>query len=136
MVGLGFLPGDYFYESRALGVSDDGSVVVGYNEFASPTAGGREAFYWTSGGGMQRLWDVLVAEGVNPAADGWHAFNVVRGISGDGSTIFGRGLYNGVEEDFLAFIPVVPELSSLALLALAAPALLCRSRCRHRLGRE
>jgi probable HAF family extracellular repeat protein len=136
MVGLGLLPGDYFVESRAFGVSDDGSAVVGYNEFASPAGGGREAFYWTSGGGMQRLWDVLVAEGVNPADDGWGAFNIARGISADGTMIFGRGLYNGFEEDFLAFIPGVPEPPRLALLALAAPALLCRRQCRHRRGDE
>ncbi len=51
--GLGDLPGGATL-SQALGVSADGSVVVGESESAS----GTEAFRWTAAGGMQGLGDV------------------------------------------------------------------------------
>jgi probable HAF family extracellular repeat protein len=55
MVGLGDLPGGSF-SSVAVGVSSDGSVVVGVGNSAS----GNEAFRWTQAEGMRRLYDVLV----------------------------------------------------------------------------
>ena len=72
---LGFLP-DVFY-SEALGVSGDGSVVVGNSDSAS----GLEAFRWTSGGGMVGL-------GYLPGSE----FNLsyAHGVSGDGSVVVGR----------------------------------------------
>ena len=109
---------------RLIRVSDDGSVVVG----RSYASGWYEAFRWTSGGGMERLWDVLVAAGVDPAADGWTALWDSSAISSDGTTIVGRGQYQGFDEAFLAFIPAVPEPASVALLTLAAPALMLRRR--------
>jgi uncharacterized membrane protein len=51
MVPLGDLPGGDF-ESRALAVSGDGTVVVG----ESATALGMQAFRWTVESGMQLLW--------------------------------------------------------------------------------
>ncbi len=50
--GLGDLAGGAF-NSIALGVSADGSIVVGWSSIAS----GNEAFHWTSGGGMVGLGD-------------------------------------------------------------------------------
>jgi probable HAF family extracellular repeat protein len=120
MVGLGDLPGGLF-ESFAFDVSGDGSVVVGYGDADF----GREAFLWTTDGGMERLWDVLLAQGVDPAADGWATLEVASGISADGNTIVGWGMRNGNTEAFVAFVTNVPEPSNLALIAIA-PALLRR----------
>jgi MYXO-CTERM domain-containing protein len=171
MVGLGGLPGVSF-DSGAVGVSGDGSVVVGWNyadsSFASGyepfrwTSGGGmvglgnlfdgetgeatgvsadgsvivgyslssnfEAFRWTSDGGMERLWDVMIAQGVDPAADGWQGLLQAQDISADGNTIVGQGTRNGHIE---AFVAVVPEPGGFALLALAVPALLRRRRRGH-----
>ena len=99
MVGLGDLPGGLF-ESFAVDVSGDGSVVVGYGSADF----GTEAFLWTSDGGMERLWDVLLAQGVDPAADGWTNLEVASGISADGNTIVGWGTRNGNTEAFVAVI--------------------------------
>ena len=104
MVGLGDLPGGLF-ESYAFDVSGDGSVVVGYGSADF----GTEAFLWTSDGGMKRLWDVLLVQGVDPAADGWTKLEVASGISADGNTIVGWGTRNGYTEAFVAVIGVVPE---------------------------
>jgi hypothetical protein len=62
---------------------------------------------------MERLWDVLVAQGVDPAADGWSRLVEARGVSDDGNTIVGYGWRNGYDE---AFVAVVPEPGTWALL--------------------
>ena len=121
MVGLGDLPGGLF-ESFPYDVSGDGSIVVGYGT----TASGTEGFLWTIDGGMERLWDVLLAQGVDPAADGWTELAAASGISADGNTIVGWGTRNDNTE---AFVAVVPEPAGLALLV-ASGALAVRRRRR------
>ena len=74
--GLGDLPGGIF-DSRAFGVSADGSVVVG----ESSSASGTEAFRWTSGGGIAGLGD-LPGGGFSSRANA---------VSGDGSVVVGLG---------------------------------------------
>jgi probable HAF family extracellular repeat protein len=74
MVGLGDLPGGSF-NSRAYGVSADGSVIVGYGNSAS----GSEAFRWTSGGGMVGLGDL----------PGGSFGSRANGVSADGSVVVG-----------------------------------------------
>src|SRR5687768_14084853 len=91
---LGDLPGGIF-DSRAISVSGDGSVIVGSGAHAS----GFETVRWTAASGMQRLSDLLLADGVNPAADGWTRLGGA-GVSGDGNTIFGGGVRNGKTEAF------------------------------------
>ena len=125
MVGLGDLPGGPF-GSHALGVSADGAVVVGIGN-QDETLNVGEAFLWTRSGGMQRLWDVLQAQGVDPAPLGWTRLDRANGISLDGSTIVGTGLRNGNYEAFIATI-TVPEPAGAALLAIAGLALLARRR--------
>jgi probable HAF family extracellular repeat protein len=100
MVLLGDLPGGYVV-SNAFGVSGNGSVIVGKSDSAS----GYEAFRWTAGSGMQRLWDVLLAQGVNPAAGGWSSLTAANAVSADGNTIVGTGTRNGNQEGFVAFVP-------------------------------
>ena len=70
--GLGILPG--YTGSYGVGVSSDGSVVVGY--FNNSTGG--EAFRWTQAGGMQGL-------GIPSGYSGSYA----QGVSSDGSVVVG-----------------------------------------------
>jgi hypothetical protein len=112
MVGLGDLPGGGF-QSFANSTNGDGSVVVG----AGITASGNEAFYWNVSVGMDRLWDVLLDNGVDPAADGWTRLVTAGSVSTDGYTVAGWGIRNGNNE---AFVAVVPEPATLSVLALGA----------------
>lgn len=81
---LGDLPGGDF-ESRAFGVSADGSVVVGESPSTSVVPGlstvASEAFRWTNGGGLVGLGD-LPGGGFDSEA---------RGVSADGSVVVGQG---------------------------------------------
>jgi probable HAF family extracellular repeat protein len=73
---LGDLPGGIEW-SAALGVSNDGAVVVG----KSNSMPGYEAFRWTAAGGMQGLGDL----------PGGAFGSEARGISGDGLVVVGTG---------------------------------------------
>jgi hypothetical protein len=117
MVGLGDLPRGAF-QSVANGVSGDGSVVVGVGNSAS----GGEAFVWTAGGGMQTLVSLLLAQSVNPAADGWTALNVANAVSADGRYVVDYGTHNGNFEAFLADpgVAEVPEASTWAAVGTVA----------------
>lgn len=74
--GLGYLPGGSALSS-ALGVSADGSVVVGFSYSAS----GTEAFRWTETGGMVGLGDF----------PGGLFHSAALGVSADGSVVVGYG---------------------------------------------
>jgi probable HAF family extracellular repeat protein len=76
MVGLGDLSGGAF-ASVALGVSGDGSIVVGYGTSAS----GIEAFRWTQAGGIVSLGDL----------PGGSVSSFASGVSDDGSVVIGFG---------------------------------------------
>jgi hypothetical protein len=76
---------------------------------------------------MNRLWDVLLVQGVDPAANGWTKLEAASGISADGNMIVGWGTRNGNTE---AFVAVVPEPSAVAILA-ASGALAVRGRRRN-----
>jgi probable HAF family extracellular repeat protein len=99
MVGLGDLPGGIF-KSRSTGASGDGGVVVGFGY----TDTGQEAFVWTQAVGMQRLIDVLVANGAT-GLDGW-ILTEAQAVSADGQWVVGSGKPPGsfATEPFLAFI--------------------------------
>ncbi len=75
-MGLGDLPGGDT-ESRAYGVSSDGSVVVGFGH----TVEGQVAMRWTLDEGMISLGDF-------PGSIFW---SVAYGVSGDGRVIVGQG---------------------------------------------
>ncbi len=78
-IGLGVLPGGIF-ESRGLGVSADGAVVVGES---SNLSNAREALRWTEAGGMVGLG--IPATAVSRVASGASANgSVVVGSSGSG----------------------------------------------------
>jgi probable HAF family extracellular repeat protein len=85
MVGLGFLPGggpsaNLNAGSNALGISADGSVVVGYSNIPNVN-GGYEAFRWTQATGMVGLGDL----------PGGIFDSKATGVSADGSVVVGNG---------------------------------------------
>ncbi len=88
MQNLGLLPGGA--RSEALAVSGDGSIVVGMTLDLSLTT--PRAFAWTQASGIVALDAYLAGLGVN--LTGWD-LGEVRGISADGQTMFGYGLFNG-----------------------------------------
>jgi len=89
MLGLGDLEGGAF-SSSALGVSADGSVVVGFGT----TEQGMEAIRWTEAAGMVGLGTLAGAAGSEATA-----------VSADGSVIVGDAIYeeNGFEAYRQAF---------------------------------
>jgi uncharacterized membrane protein len=106
---LGDLPGGSF-QSDALGVSADGSVVVGFSDSSS----GIEAMRWTSGGGMESLHDILIAGGAT-GVTGWTLATAVA-VSADGRTIVGYG--GNALGKTEAWIATVPEPSTFVLGAM------------------
>jgi probable HAF family extracellular repeat protein len=117
MQPLGFLASDsdgVKYESKATGVSDDGSVVVG----ESRSAAGKEAFIWTPTDGMRSLKEVL-AEDTEVDLTDWVFAKPVE-LSFDGRTV--TGLATNPDGNPEAFVATVPEpagglFAGLALLA-------------------
>lgn len=111
MVGLGVInnsgavvPG-MGGSSVARDVSADGSVIVGTS--GGPGDSGEGAFVWTEEAGMQFLFDVLVANGVE-GLEGWTLGNAY-GVSADGRWVVGSGTNPlGQAEAFLANIAPVP----------------------------
>jgi len=104
MIGLGDLPGGD-YASRALGVSGDGSVVVG----RGTSALGYEAFVWNPDDGMRALKDVL-EDDYRLDLTGW-TLTSANDVSSDGLTVVGDGI--NPEGNQEAWIAVIPESSML-----------------------
>lgn len=121
-VGLGQLNG---HATRALGLSADGTVVVGSNGELEPD---REAFRWTDATGMQSIEDIITAAGLGSAIAGWQ-LQEAWGVSADGRTIVGYGLNPLGQTE--AWVVVVPEPSSIALAASGALLILALHRRRR-----
>ncbi len=88
-IPLGDLPGGDI-SSTATGVSDNGSVVVGFSGVTDQGGGSREAFRWTSAGGMVGLGDL----------PGGFFRSKAEGVSADGSVVVGTGGIDGSIEAF------------------------------------
>lgn len=102
--GLGDLPGGRFF-SQALGVSADGSVVVGRGNSSSSL--GDEAFIWDETNGMRSLQNLLESEGIDLA--GWNLLNAAA-ISNDGLSIVGTGINpGGNREAWLVQFDSIPD---------------------------
>jgi uncharacterized membrane protein len=86
---------------EAISTSADGSIVVGH--------AGSSAFAWTTNDGRKNLSQYLSDLGVD--VSGW-SLEKAEGISYDGSTIVGQGVYDGTRQ---AFVAMIPEPSSLSL---------------------
>ncbi|NCR92026.1 MAG: hypothetical protein GPJ14_25065 [Microcystis aeruginosa G11-01] len=94
-------------DTYASGVSDDGSVVIGFGS----SANGYEAFRWTTSGGIRSLKDVLTTDfGLN--LTGWQ-LSRAQGISADGLTIVGYGTNpNGQYEGWIARLNATSSTST------------------------
>lgn len=121
IVELGLLPGKTF--SRAIDISADGSIVVGLAGWDA------EAFIWNADHGMRLLQDVLVNDyGLDDQLAGWTLTEAAR-ISDDGTVIAGQGINpDGLNE---AWVVVIPEPSSIALVATGWLGLLAFARRRR-----
>jgi probable HAF family extracellular repeat protein len=122
MQGLGDVPpdfdplngGGFFNIVGALGVSGDGSVIVGWagGDGGAPT---EEAMVWDAAHGIRSLRLVLANDyGLN--LNGWWLTEATA-ISADGSTIVGYGRSTTGEG---AWIAVIPEPAALPVAALIA----------------
>ena len=94
MQNLGTLSGSPTGYSYGRAISNDGWAVLGQSDSAL----GDCAFIWTPTLGMVDLNDYLAARGTNLA--GWRITDC-RGISADGTTLVGSGLFNGEQRAFV-----------------------------------
>jgi probable HAF family extracellular repeat protein len=123
ILGLGQIPGS-ISGGQAHGVSADGAVVVGIFNDADFL---NDAFVWTESNGIERLVDVLVANGAT-GLEGWE-LRSVRGISPDGRWITGHGQNpDGQSEAFLADLWTVPAPDASWLVGSALAAVACARR--------
>jgi probable HAF family extracellular repeat protein len=118
MEGLGNLPGSEGSIVREISVSADGRIVVGNDRTGGLTiikanavdnskialAVEDEFFVWTQSNGMQRLQDILEANGTT-GLSGWSKLKA-GGISANGKWVVGQGTNpSGSIEAFLAELP-------------------------------
>ena len=111
--GLGHLPGGEGL-SVADAVSADGAVVIGHG--LTERVPGRpsiESFVWTEARGIESLADVLSDAGLD--LSGWQ-LGLAKGISEDGSTIFGLGTDPSGRSG--VFVAVIPEPTTALLVGL------------------
>lgn len=84
MDALGFLGTAGWYKSKAYGISDDGSVVVGRSDTSDATHPLSGAFKWTAGAGITALPYATTTHELGPQG------NAAVAVSADGATIVGR----------------------------------------------
>lgn len=100
MTDLGTLPGGF--DAQAVGISGDGSVIVGWSGTTGPNGpgtGGAHAFRWTAATGMQDLNFLLLNAGVNMSGI---FLAYANAISANGQYIVGQGDFPG--SPFHAFL--------------------------------
>ena len=116
IVGLDRLTGHQ--ASSANDVSGDGGVIVGWSEGPGPL--GKQAFIWDEAHEMRSLQEVLETDFGLDLSD-W-ALRSAEGISDDGTVICGWGTNPSGQIE--AWVAIIPEPSTLALLTTGALALL------------
>lgn len=89
---LGVLEGTFpgFGRSVATGVSDDGSVIIGFNAYDFGPFSDSTGFIWTATLGMMSIEQYLTMHGVT--LDPMFDVQNLTGISGDGKTLVGYGV--------------------------------------------
>jgi probable HAF family extracellular repeat protein len=103
MTGLGFLADAAGpFESKATGVSADGSVVVG----DSKTVDGKEAFIWTAESNEMRSVREILEEDLGVDLTGW-TLDKAPVMSSDGETMI--VLAKNPDGDVEAFVSYIPE---------------------------
>lgn len=113
---------DENFGSKAVGVSADGSVVIGTDNWP-PTTGGfgrpaSRAFIWDEANGMRGVDVLLASLGID--LTGWKLTEGIA-ISADGRTILGRGADpDGIGRIWIA---VIPEPGTAVLIGLGLAAL-------------
>jgi uncharacterized membrane protein len=102
-VELGHLPDGRLMS--ALGVSADGSVVVGNSQNNGQGAVSNPAAIWDSIHGPRYLGDILINElGLGGALAGWSQLTA-KGVSGDGRSVIGDGRNpDGIFEAWIAYL--------------------------------
>lgn len=93
----GYRPIVVAHRFQPLSITHDGSIVVG-------TDGGTNAYRWSNVGGMRLLREQLAEGGAD--LTGWSELNSATAISPDGRWISGRGVRNGQQTGFIAFVPL------------------------------
>lgn len=111
-------PNAFFPTRGATGISDDGSIVVGFERGFPPSPLNAVGYIWIEGQGTLNLTDYVTSLGIDL---GGRRLATPLGISGDGTHIV------GMASDFTGFLVVIPEPASASLLALGG-ALLGRRR--------
>jgi len=112
--GPNLLPGD---RSGATGISNDGSVIVGFSRPLGPATFGR-GFIWTEATGMLNLNTVAASQGIDT---GGVIMALPLTISGDGMTI--AGVTNAGSGFVLRLTSPVPEPSTMLSMAAGVLAL-------------
>ncbi len=132
MVGLGvsFHDGASVGSSIATAVSGDGSVIVGDH------MNGSHPFIWDAAHGMRDLLDVLTDDYGLGSQIGQLELQHVSGISADGQTITGTGIVRNDVDPDVAWVVVLPEPGSLALLSLGFLAIRLPRRIKSSSGRR
>lgn len=116
---LGVLPGTFevFGQAAALGVSDDGSMIVGFNRFDFGPFSDTTGFIWTEALGMVSVEAYLASHGVE--IDPLFDIASLTGISADGKTLIGYGT-DWATFETQSFMITIPAPSSLAICAFGA----------------
>lgn len=89
--------------THAAGVSDDGSIVVGFGSDGATST----ALAWDGANKVYDLNTLLTSGGASLA--GWQ-LEAATGISADGRSIVGYGIYNGLTQGWLANVSSVYDL--------------------------
>ena len=102
-----------FTDGTPLGVSNDGSTIVGF--MVPPLSTHNKAFIWTQANGVQDLQQVLTADGLGSQLSGW-TLTQATAITPDGNTIVGNGTdREGQQEAWIVNLAPTPTLQSITV---------------------
>ena len=107
-----------FTDGTPLGVSNDGSTIVGF--MMPPLSIHNKAFIWTQANGVQDLQQVLTADGLGSELAGW-TLTQATAITPDGNTIVGNGTDpQGQQEGWIANLAPTLTLQSITVAPASA----------------